>query len=402
MHPPAALGGPNVEPAPANTQSNSWLSSIQTLVQQQQTPIWNTLSLQMAHNRQMQESILSLPSLLVKQNQMLQSHLKAQNSAAAPAQPQLQSTQHHEPNNNVIDNSCDNQPIEEISDDECAEVSHNANCEADFEDYSENAEAAKPLTLVERLEKLYIRLPHLAPPPQPSQQVGPSVRDTPELEGRVRSLPAPPLILDTFQRFRNQYRNQESTTPTLDPVTGEPVRADDDSEISSKKKALTAPTKKGNLQFQVHNPSHPPCARLDVDYDKLFPEYSAKLFRLSYAQMNMLQNAASYTLDACCHMDAFLLGIRRCLESTEAKLGEYDYESDEEFSHIMSDLSEAHEYLQSLSFAEDFMVKKQVWTFASLSAFMRESMLATVPNLDAEISARLKLQPFNSGRLYNK
>lgn len=382
------------------TQSNDWLTSIQQIVQQQQTPIWNTLSLQMQQNRQMQESILSLPQLLVQsQNKFLQ-QAASTTQAAAPAAPPVQP---HQENPVVNEHSYDNdEDYEDISEDEYTAVSHSANAEADFDEYSDYSEAAKPLTLVERLEKLYIRLPNLAPPPKPEQQVLPSVRDNPEIAGRIRSLPAPPIILDTFQRFRAAYRKQDGQSPVLDDITGEILRMEDDSDISNKRKALTQPTKKGNLQFQVHGASHPPCAKLDTDFNKLFPDYSAKLFRLSYAQMNMIQMASSYTLDACCHLDALLLGVRRCIESTQQKLGEYDYDSDEEFETIMSDLQEAQEYLQSLSFAEDFIIKKNVWIFASLSAFMRESMLATVKGLDPEITAQLKLIPFNSGRLYNK
>ena len=400
------LARPSALTAQANTEQSSdsnatWFNSLQNLVAQQQTPIWNTLSLQMAHNRQMQESILSLPQLLVQsQNQFLQNQKQVQSSAATAPQPSTSAA--CTDNNNNTPALHHSEPYDEVSDDECAAMSYNEYSEADFEEFSENAEAGKPLTLVERLEKLYARLPHLAPPPAPTKQVAPSVRDPPEVEGRVKSLPAPPLILDTFQRFRASYRNQEGSTPTLDPVTGEPMAMEEDGDIGKKKKALTSHTKKGSLQFRVHNAKHPQCAKLDVDYDKLFPEYAAKLFRLSYGQMNMIQTAASYTLDACCHLDALLLGVRRCLESTEQKLGEYDYESDEEFTNMTSDLQEAHEYLQSLSFAEDFIVKKNVWIFASLSAFMRESMIATIPNLDTEIAARLKLQPFNAGRLYNK
>ena len=381
---------------PANTQ-NEWMASLQTLVQQQQTPIWNTLSLQMAHNRQMQESILNLPQLLI---QAQNKNAAATSVTAAAASATTSSTSNGA--QAQASPHCEDH-FEELSDEEeYASVSHNANTEKDFDDFSEHDEAAKPLTLVERLEKLYIRLPHLTPPPQPERHVGPSVRDNPEIAGRIRSLPAPPLILDTFQRFRNEYRKQDGVAPVLDEITGKVKTVEDDSDLSSKKKALTSAPKKGNLQFQVHNADHPLCAKLDTDYAKLFPEYSAKLFRLNFNQMNMLQMSSSFTLDACCHLDALLLGVKRCIETTQQKLGEYEYDSDEDFEYMMTDLQEALEYIQSLSFTEDFIVKKSVWTIASLTAFMRESMLATVHNLDSEIAARLRLMPFNSSRLYNK
>ena len=396
-----SITGPRTALAPATmdpnqpSTSNDWVSTLQTFVQQQQTPIWNSLSLQMAHNRQLQESIMALPQLLLQaQNQNKSANTATVPSATASVAPQASASSYtpHDPDQ-----------YDELSDDEaCATISTNANTEKDFEDFSEHDEAAKPLTLVERLEKLYIRLPHLTPPPKKEQQVQPSVRDIPEIEGRVRSLPAPPLILDTFQRFRTAYRKQDGTAPVLDEVTGKVKSMEDDADLSTKKKALTSNPQKGHLQFQVHNADHPQFAKLDSDYGKLFPEYSTKLFRLNYNQMNMIQMASSFALDACCHLDALLLGVKRCIETTQLKLGEYDYETDEDLEYMVTDLQEALEYLQSLSFTEDFIVKKNVWIMASITAFMRESMLATVHNLDTEISARLRLLPFNASRLYNK
>ena len=387
----------------ADHSKPEWLASIQ----QQQQPLWNALSIQMAQNRQMQEGILALPQLLMQSPAYQQFAKPAPAPAAAgvpdppaPSQP-VATGPAADAHEHIADNLENYDFYEDISGDE-ASASHHG--QEDFETFSQFAEAAKPLTLVERLEKLYIRLPHLTPPARPSQPVVPSVRDPPEIEGRVRSLPAPAIILDTFQRFRETFRRQEGMAPVVDEVTGEVAAVQDDTDYSARRKALTpsTATKKSDLQFQVHNAAHAQYARLDSDHAKFFPDFAARSFRLSMNQLQMLQTGASFTLDACCHLDALLLGVRKCLESTQAKIEEFEFDCDEDYEYTVSDIHEALEYLQSLSFAEDFIIKKNVWIFSSISAFMRESMLATVRNLDPELAAWLKNLPFNAGRLYNK
>lgn len=383
----AASGTTEVTGPPAG-----WLASINAIISEQQRPIWNTLSLQMAQNRQLQEC---LPQI-IKNQQMLPASQAASattSQAPQPVNPAPEPTdQGHHP---------EYDEVEYISEEDEASASLPP-ADQDFETFSQFSDAGKPLTLVERLEKLYTRLPNLLPPPAPSQQMVPSARELPELENRPKSLPAPPLILDTFQRFRAQYRRQEGSSPLVDEVTGQVVAQEDDSDCSTKKKALTTPTKKGPLQFQVHGAAHATQSRLDMNYLKLFPDHCSKNFKLSFAQMNMIQTAASYSLDACCHIDAFLLGVKKCIEATLDNLNDYEYETEDEQNAVSSDLKEALEYLQSLSFAEDFLIKKNVWVFSSIAAFMRESMLAAVPNLDQEISGWLRNLPFNAGRLYNK
>ena len=78
-----------------------------------------------------------------------------------------------------------------------------------------------------------------------------------------------------------------------------------------------------------------------MNYLKLFPDHCSKNFRLSYGQMNMLQTAASYSLDACCHVNALLLGVKKCIEATLENLSDYDYESEEEETAMTIDLLEA-------------------------------------------------------------
>lgn len=378
--------------------SPDWLASINAIITQQQQPIWNTLSLQMAQNRQMQQTVLDLPKMLLDQKQVPVKASATQPSQAAHIADASPSPPHGAEAGAPL---VDYEDGDSLSDGEGMSL-HSHSADQDFETFSQYSDAGKPLTLVERLEKLYARLPDLTPPPPPSQQMVPSVREIPEIENRPRSLPAPPLILATFQRFRSQYRRQEGSSPLVDEVTGAVIAQEDDSDCSSKKKALTQPTKKSPLQFQVHGAAHAVNSKLDMNYLKLFPDHCSKNFRLSYGQMNMLQTAASYSLDACCHVDALLLGVKKCIEATLENLSDYEYESEEEETAMTSDLHEALEYLQSLSFAEDFIIKKNVWLFSSIAAFMRESMLSAVPHLDPELSAWLRNLPFNAGKLYNK
>ena len=396
------LGATQALTPAAAGQSSDWQASIQAIVQQQQQPLWNTLSLQMAQNRQMQEGILALPQLLMQSPAYKQFANPPPQNIPQPVQSHQAPTPAADSPENIAENHDNYDYYEELSGDESA--AHVSPEHEDFESFSQYADAAKPLTLVERLEKLYIRLPHLTPPPRPTVPVVPSVRDSPEIEGRVRSLPAPAIILDTFQRFRETFRRQEGAAPVVDEVTGEIAAVQDDIDYSARRKALTpgTMTKKSDLQFQVHSAAHAPYARLDSDHQKFFPDYAAKTFKFTMNQVQMIQTASSYSLDACCHMDALLLGVRKCLEATQAKIDEFQFDTDEEYDDTVSDLHEALEYLQSLSFAEDFIIKKNVWIFSSLSAFMRESMLSTVRNLDPELAAWLKHLPFNAGRLYNK
>ena len=84
------------------------------------------------------------------------------------------------------------------------------------------------------------------------------------------------------------------------------------------------------------------------------------------------------------------------------KLKDYEYDTEEEYETLTAEIKEALEYLQSLGFCEEFVIKKNVWIFASLAAFMRESMLANNRGLDDQFAAQLKNLPFNAGKLYNK
>ena len=212
----------------------------------------------------------------------------------------------------------------------------------------------------------------------------------------------PSIILDSFQKFRASYRKNEGTCLVVDDNTGEKVGMVDESDYSNKKQALLIATKKSDLQFQVHNASYPQFTKLDTDYAKVFKSGIGDNFNISRKQLNNIQTAASYSLDACSHMDALLWGVKECLEVALWKLKDYDYETDQEYEHLTSELKEALEYLQSLGFCEEFIIKKNVWVFASLAAFMREAMLANNRGLDDQFSAQLKNLPFNAGKLYNK
>ena len=387
--------------------SNELLQAMQSFVtqqQQQQQPIWNTLSLQMQQNRQMTESLMNLPQLLI-QNQKP----AASATLSRPAQEQCQGL---ESADNSAHGRIDHDPVqdeidpdfENVSEDDVQNQGAAANHveSEDFETFSLYDEMSKPLTLVEKIEKLYERLPTLTRPLPPSAQAASSVRDIPEIRGRIRSLPVPPLILDSFQRFRDSYRRQEGTVMIVDDHSGLPIGMAQEGDYSNRRKALILPTTKSDLQFQVHDTRYPLFSKLDIDYTKLFKAGSAETFQISRKQLNNLQMAASFTLDACCHLDALLLAIRKCLEHGLDKLDSYEYEGEEDYNQITADFTEGLEYLESAGFAEEFIIKKNVWAFSSVAAFMRENMLASTSQLDPELANTLKHLPFNAGKLYNK
>lgn len=382
------------------------MQSFVTQQQQQQQPIWNTLSLQMQQNRQITESLLHLPRLLLQN--------RNQNAASAtvstPPGEQSHGLQESTDNDHgrighdpvPVDYAPE---VEDISEDDVhnnqGDAAQNVNIE-DFETFSMYEDMSKPLTLVEKIEKLYERLPQLSRPPPPSAQAASSVRDLPEISGRIRSLPVPPLILDTFQRFRDTYRRQDGSVMIVDDQSGKPVGVAQEGDYTNRRKALINPTTKSDLQFQVHDTHYPMYTKLDLDYTKLFKAGSAETFQISRKQLNHLQMAASFTLDACCHLDALLLAIRKCLETGLERLDSYEYEGEEDYTQITGDFQEGLEYLESAGFAEEFIIKKSVWAFSSVTAFMRENMLATNPQLEPEFANGLKHLPFNAGKLYNK
>ena len=361
------------------------LQSFLTQQQSQQQPIWNTLSLQMAQNRQITDSLIQMQ--------------KAQQSQGLFKLPDNKG-----PQPSALATASDNEHIENISDTEMEMDGDSVGSEVDFEDFSNFSELsqAQPLTLVEKLEKLYARLPTLQRPPPAAMQVQSSVREVQEIQGRVRSLPPPPVILAAFQKFRASYRKMEGSCLVVDDKTGEAVGMVDESDYSNKKQALITATKKSELQFQVHNASYPQFSKLDTDYTKVFRSGSGENFTMTRKQINNIQSAASFSLDACSHMDALLWGVKECIEAALWKMKDYEYESDEEFDNLTSELKESLEYLQSLGFCEEFVIKKNVWIFASLAAFMREHMLAGNRALDDQFAAQLKTLPFNAGKLYNK
>ena len=216
--------------ANTSTASAEVISALQSFVSQQQsqqTPIWNTLSLQMAQNRQMTDSILALHKMQQQSqglNQLPDTKRKPSSTAtstAAISHPPLESISDEEDDSHYPDNDL--------------ESNSNLGSEVDFEDFSNYSELDQPLTLVEKIEKLYDRLPRLLRPPPQAAQAASSVRDIPEISGRVRSLPSPPVILDSFQKFRASYRKTEGTSLVVDDNTGEKVGMVDESEYSKKK-----------------------------------------------------------------------------------------------------------------------------------------------------------------------
>ena len=382
------------------------MQSFVTQQQQQQQPIWNTLSLQMAQNRQITESLINLPKLLLHNTPAAANSANEQSQAPPSGAPDAsqQGRIGLEPVHNIV-HDLNNYDLEDVSEDDIhlqdAEVPHQGPPE-DFETFSLYEELSKPLTLVEKIEKLYVRLPLLTRPSPPSAQAASSVRDLPEISGRIRSVPVPPIILQTFQRFRESYRRQEGQVMIVDDESGLPVGMAQEGDYSNRRKALLSPTTKSDLQFQVHDPVYPMYSKLDIDYTKLFKPGSAETFQISRKQLNHLQMAASFSLDACCHLDALLLAIKKCLESGISKLEEFDYDTQADYDHVTSDFNEGLEYLESAGFAEEYLVKKNVWSFSSIAAFMRENMLASAPQLEGQYANILKNLPFNSGKLYNK
>ena len=90
-----------------------------------------------------------------------------------------------------------------------------------FESATQFEDMKKPLTLVEVIEKLYARLPDLTPPPRESLDEGARAKEPLELQGRVKSLPAAPVVLASFRKFLSQYKKQDGKRTTLvDEVTG--------------------------------------------------------------------------------------------------------------------------------------------------------------------------------------
>ena len=370
--------------------------------QQQQQPIWNTLSLQMQQNQQMTNSLLKIPQLLLQ---------NPKPAAAGSANNIEQYQGHAEPTENDVHDRIGHGPVQQNGEPEFEYISEddvqnqgaeNQSATEDFETFSMYEDFSKPLTLVEKIEKLYVRLPTLVRPPPPSAHAASSVRDIPEISGRVRSLPVPPLILDSFQRFRESYRRQEGSVMIVDDQSGLPIGVAQEGDYTNRRKALINPTTKSDLQFQVHETHYPLYSKLDLDYTKLFKAGSAETFQITRKQLNHLQMAASFTLDACCHLDALLLAIKTCLEKGLEKLDSYEYEGEEDYNVITADFSESLEYLESAGFAEEFIIKKNVWAFSSVAAFMRENMLATTTQLDPQLANTLKNLPFNAGKLYNK
>ena len=378
------------------------INSLVTNQQQQQTPLWNTLSLQMAQNRQLAESLMTLPKLIVEATSSSQKPEQSQGLKELPdtnahGLHDHGTAQHGNSGNHA--NNYDNVTDDELEFDNIS----NLDSEEDFEEYSNFPELSQPLTLVEKLEKLYDRLPRLQRPPPASVQAAASVREIPEIQGRVRSLPAPPFILDAFQKFRSSYRKTEGTSLVVDETTGAKVAMVEEADYTKKKTALNIATKKSDLQFQIHDSPYPQFTKLDTDYTKLFRSGSGDNYHMSRKQINNLQTAASFALDACSHMDALLWGVKECLEVTIYNLKDYDYESEEEFERTVAELREAQEYLQSLGFCEEFIIKKNVWIFSSLAAFMRESMLYNTSHIiDDQFVPQLRNSPFNAGKLYNK
>ena len=176
-------------------------------------------------------------------------------------------------------------------------------------------------------------------------------------------------------------------------------------DSSNKRKAFSWPPEKTTYQFQVHEGDHSPFSKLDQDYSNLFKVGSGDNFQISRKHLNLLQEAASYTMDACCHQDILFSAIKACITVSQSKIAEfYDLENEEqynEFHELTSELQEVLDYVQSLTFSEEFIVKKSVYIFSHITAFMRESMLAQCRGLEPEYAHYLKTLPFNSGALYN-
>ena len=284
------------EPARGTQISPEVLQVINHLVSANQTPqqpLSNTLSLQMLQNRQMTEALINLPKMM----------FNAKNSASHSEQSQGLKELPDNPAHGLYDHGAAHHGqanVENITDDEMDfDIASNVGSEEDFEEFSSFPEMSQPLTLVEKLEKLYDRLPRLQRLPPVSAQAAASVREIPEIAGRVRSLPAPPIILAAFQKFRTSYRKQEGTSLVVDDHTGEKVAMVDEADYSKKKTALNSATKKSDFQFQVHEPSYPELSKLDTDYTKLFKSGCGDMFRISRKQLNHIQSI--HVVQYCTH-----------------------------------------------------------------------------------------------------
>ena len=183
----------------------------QMLAQQQQMQMqmpnpamWNTLSMQFAQTqmKQMTDSFLQM------QGQLLD---KLNNVSTGQAVP----------GNSAQSNAVQiNDTASVSSDGAVAQIGYDTEHE-DFETATQFHQFRKPVSLVEVIEKLYNRLPHLAPPP-PSEEKeeGARAKEDLELKGRVKSLPAAPAVLTSFRRFLHKYKKQDGETLVVDEVTG--------------------------------------------------------------------------------------------------------------------------------------------------------------------------------------
>ena len=253
--------------------------------------------------------------------------------------------------------------------------------------------------LCDRIALVYGRLGDLPAPPKQQKVLSYAAKRDPMKEEKpIDSFPPSLYVLDNLKNFRDNFTKTE-----LDIIddSGKPS-GNTVAPLPSKKsvKALVKPPMKSS-QFKIHTPVYPAFVQKDGDIDKLHRNLpDQKNMSISFSQLQNLQASNSYALDAASHIDYFVSAAKDTVYEVMEKLENLSI-SDEAYQSMYDDLDESYQYLCAVGQANEFIIKKNVYGFAGISAHLREECLKNCKHLSSDNHQRLKNQPLNSSALFN-
>ena len=271
-----------------------------------------------------------------------------------------------------------------------------SNTVTDFDDFA--VDPVDPDTVSDRIALAYQRLGDLPPPPKQKKVLSYSAKREPLKEDKpIDSFPPSMYVLDNLKNFRDNFTKSE-----LDVMddSGKPSGSTV-APLSAKKhvKALMKPPSKG--LYKIHTPVYPAFVQKDGDIQNLHRNLpDQKNLSITVNQTQNLQAANSYALDACTHIDYFVSAAKDAVYDAMAKLENLNI-SEDTYQSMYDDLDESYHYLSAVGQANEFIVKKNVYGFAGISAHMREECLKHCKHLSTDNHQRLKNQPLNSSALFN-
>ena len=267
----------------------------------------------------------------------------------------------------------------------------------DFDEFA--TEPVDSEIMCDRIALVYGRLGDLPVPPKKQKVLSYAAKRDPMKEEKpIDSFPPSLYVLDNLKNFRDNFTKTE-----LDIIddSGKPS-GNTVAPLPSKKsvKALVKPPMR-STQFKIHTPVYPAFVQKDGDIDKLHKNLpDQKNMSISFSQLQNLQAANSYALDAASHVDYFISAAKDTVYDVMEKLENLSI-SDEAYQSMYDDLDESYQYLCAVGQANEFIVKKNVYGFAGISAHLREECLRNCKHLSSDNHQRLKNQPLNSSALFN-